>query len=170
MNQKSIFMLLATVLLNANLWAANVAKVGSTEYATMTEALAAWKTAGGELQLLDDVRTSCIRIENIQDACLDLNGHSLTITARWVSWVKNGKLTIKNSVPETGALVGASDIIFDMYGSSDNTASEYSVLTIEKGVTVKQKGNSFFVAVSIAQVNKPFWIVVYFHGKRAERR
>lgn len=164
MKKKSILMLLATVLLNANLWAANVAKVGSTEYATINEAIEAWKTAGGELQLLDDVRTSCIQIENIQDACLDLNGHSLTITARWVSWVKNGKLTIKNSVPEAGALVGASDIIFDMYGSSDNTASEYSVLTIEKGVTVKQKGNSFFVAISIAQVNNPYGIVVNFNG------
>ena len=88
MKKKSILMLLATVLLSVNLWAANVAKVTNTadgtsvgEYATMSEALAAW-TDGTTLTMLDNATYDASATYTVSGPrTLDLNGKTLTWNA-----------------------------------------------------------------------------------------
>ena len=94
--------LLAAVVCAANMGAQNVAKVGSTEYASFATALSNW-TSGTTLQLLADIEyADPITVDN-KTVTLDLNGHGIRHTGveGLFCVVNGGNLTLNDSDPTT---------------------------------------------------------------------
>lgn len=93
MKRKIYYVLLAALLLSANVSAENVAKLGDTNYEDIAAAISDWKTNGGELQLLSDATYTTAKIDTLtQDATLDLNGKTLTWNANFGSLSKTGAI------------------------------------------------------------------------------
>ena len=136
---------------------AMVAQVGTVQYNDLAEALEA-SSENEYAKLLTSFPYTAIRV-NGRNAYLDLNGKTLTLTSG-DSFVENGSLTIKN-----GTLNCTEEFVFDMYGSTNPTVTNYSVLNIESNVTITQAaGKGYFAAVSQIQKNQPYGMVVNFNG------
>ena len=102
MKQIKLLTLLAAVVCAANMGAQNVAKVGSTEYASFATALSNW-TNGTTLQLLADIEYAApITVDN-KTVTLDLNGHGIRHTGveGLFCVVNGGNLTLNDSDPTT---------------------------------------------------------------------
>ena len=102
MKQIKLLTLLAAVVCAANMGAQNVAKVGSTEYASFATALSNW-TNGTTLQLLADIEyADPITVDN-KTVTLDLNGHGIRHTGveGLFCVVNGGNLTLNDSDPTT---------------------------------------------------------------------
>ena len=136
---------------------AMVAQVGTVQYNDLAEALEA-SSENEYAKLLTSFPYTAIKV-NGRHAYLDLNGKTLTLTSG-DSFVENGSLTIKN-----GTLNCTEEFVFDMYGSTNPTVTNYSVLNIESNVTITQAaGKGYFAAVSQIQKNQPYGMVVNFNG------
>lgn len=93
MKRKIYYVLLAVLLLSANVSAENVAKLGDTNYEDIAAAISDWKTNGGELQLLSDATYNTTKIDTLtKDATLNLNGKTLTWNANFGSLEKKGAI------------------------------------------------------------------------------
>lgn len=100
MKTKTTWMVLAALLLSTGMWAQNVAKVANTasgalvgEYATMTEALAAW-TDGTTLTMLSNATYDATATDTIKGTrTLDLNGKILTWNTDFGSTSQTGVLS-----------------------------------------------------------------------------
>ena len=114
---KKIYLFLAAALLLSATASAQVAKVGTTDYATIDEAIAAWTTDGGTLQLLSDATYTTTETQTLtKDATLDLNGKTLTWNANFGSlektgttpalFVQKGTFTIKASATDDATQKG----------------------------------------------------------------
>ena len=112
-----LFLLVTMLLLSTvNALADNVAKIGSTEYATLAEAIAAVPADGTEttITMLADAQvSSSISINANQSVVLDLNGKTITSTA--VLFNSDGNLTIKDS-GENGAIDVTANMIINSTG------------------------------------------------------
>ena len=76
---KKIYLFLSAALLLSATASAQVAKVGTTDYTDIKEAIAAWKTSGGELTILADCEYNTATSDTITKASiLNLNGKTLT--------------------------------------------------------------------------------------------
>lgn len=117
MKRKIYYVLLAALLLSANVSAENVAKLGDTNYEDIAAAISDWKTNGGELQLLQDQAYNTATIDTLtKDATLDLNGKTLAWNANFGSlsktgvipaiFVQNGTFTIKASAADDATQKG----------------------------------------------------------------
>ena len=136
---------------------AMVAQVGEKQYNDLAEALEV-SSKDEYAKLLTNFPYSALKV-NGRNAYLDLNGKTLTLTSG-DSFVENGSLTIKN-----GTLNCTDEFVFDMYGSTNPNATNYSVLNIESNVTITQAaGKEYFAAVSQIQKNQPYGVVVNFNG------
>ncbi len=118
MKRKIYYVLLAALLLSANVFSAQVAKLGDTNYEDIAAAISDWKTNGGELQLLSDATYNTTKIDTLtKDATLNLNGKTLTWNANFGSlekkvlsipalFVQNGTFTIKASAADDATQKG----------------------------------------------------------------
>ena len=102
--------LLLTLGLFGNAWGANEAKIGTTEYATLYDAISA-VGVDGTVVLLGDVTTSSA-IQADKDFTLDLNNHKLTGTGDAVISVGTASLSVKD-----GTIIG------DDYGIVSGSSS-----------------------------------------------
>lgn len=151
-----------------------VATVGDENYPTLQSALNA-SSESAYAKLVSSVAKnntiSAITINNGKKAFLDLNGKTLTITGLGgvYSSISNGSLTITNS-QTTGGITCSGANVFDMKGSTDPTAAEYSVLTIDKSVKVTQENGNYFAFVNSPldknnnDLDNKYGIVVNFNG------
>lgn len=95
------------------------------------------------------------------DAHLNLDGHTLTLPKQYGVDLENAHLTISN-----GTLNCTQSSAIDLIGSAETTAKDYTTLTINSDVTVKQsEGQEYFVSISEDNISKPYGVVVNFHGK-----
>ncbi len=102
------------------------AKIGETEYATLTEAVAA-ANANDTIEILSDV-TESIEIENGKTITLDLNGYTLTNT--------DGKHTIENR----GTLT-VTDSSTDKSGTVDNVShAKIPLVNTDFGIAILNGG------------------------------
>jgi hypothetical protein len=102
--RKTFFISLLALCLTASAWAVNVAKIGTTEYATLAEAISA-ATAGQTVQLIADInQTNGVLIN--KDLTLDLNNHTYTCTNG--SNVNNRaiKITAGTVAIQNGTIIG----------------------------------------------------------------
>ena len=156
MKQKLLSTLMFLVLLCTSAWADNVAKIGDTEYASLTDAIAAVPTDGTPTTIIligDEEFTTNpgITVSATQNVILDLNGHQLKSTARksTTSYLINncGILTIRDASDiqkngtGTGALIGNAMLPDEtaIPGYASNTIVNYGHLTVESGF-IESKG------------------------------
>ncbi len=156
MKQKLLSTLMFLVLLCTSAWADNVAKIGETEYASLTDAIAAVPTDGTPTTIIligdEEFSTNVgITVSATQNIILDLNGHQLKSTAResTTSYLINncGILTIRDASDiqkngtGTGALIGNALLPDEtaIPGYASNTIVNYGHLTVESGF-IESKG------------------------------
>ena len=144
-----------------------VAKIGSTGYEKLADAIKAATSSSKIVKLVANV-TESIEIASNKTRTLDLNGFKLTNAEGTHTIVNNGTLTIKDSsTAQTGtvdnvthgcgALVNNGTVIlsggtfersaekgtFEPYGNGGNswyTIANYGTMTINEGTTVKNAG------------------------------
>ncbi len=125
-----------------------VATVNGTNYYTLADALEA-STSDHPAQLAGDVSAATINVRNGNNCYLDLNNHTLTlnsVVSTSQNSVENGQLhfvgtgTVNTSHP------------FNITGSTNASASNYSVLTIGENVTVNYStlNNNYPYAIWVA--------------------
>ena len=114
-----------------------VAKIGNVKYATLEAAFAAVEN-GQTIELLTDVTLSDAMNVAIADKSVTLNLGNHTLTGR--TNLKSGNLTIQN-----GTVAGGSEQALNVYGSSDSSAENYSVLNLASDLNVS--ANSFAVCM-----------------------
>ena len=109
------------------------AEVNGTKYSSLQDAID--NTAEGTITLLNDVELSNqLVFTNGKNITLDLNGHSISRTNN-VVMVQNAHLTvtgtgkISETAPDYGAIV--------IKGSNNENDTNYSVVTVESGVTLE---------------------------------
>lgn len=156
MKQKLRSTLMFLVLLCTSAWADNVARIGETEYASLTDAIAAVPTDGTPTTIIligdEEFSTNVgITVSATQNVILDLNGHQLKSTAResTTSYLINncGILTIRDASDiqkngtGTGALIGNALLPDEtaIPGYASNTIVNYGHLTVESGF-IESKG------------------------------
>lgn len=120
MKKMLVWMLTAIIALpSMSVSAQNVAKVGTTEYATTAEAMDVWKTNGDTLTLLEDCTYDAMTTITIaKDAVLDLNGKALTWNTSaedaidvndGVNFTIQGDITAKGTISFVSAYTGSND-------------------------------------------------------------
>lgn len=105
-----------------------VAKIGSTYYATLADAIGD-AADSATVTLLDNVTLAEALNLELGNKAVTLDLGAKTLTGR--TNLKSGSLTIKN-----GTVAGGSQQALNVYGSADSTAQNYSVLTIASDVNV----------------------------------
>lgn len=94
------------------------------------------------------------------DAYLDLGGYTLTLPVEYGVELQNAHLTIS-----MGTLNCTQSSAIDLIGSADPTAQNYTTLTINSDVTIKQsQGKEYFVSISEHSESNPYGVVVNFNG------
>ncbi len=130
----SIILLLAAV---NTAWAQNVAQIGTTEYATLAEAVAAVQN-NETITLLSDANvTSMGNIEEKTGVVIDLNGKTIYLTANNIHINKGSVVTIKNGTIDITGNNAAGDCIIGI-GHYNNTAN---TLTLDN-ITLTGNGYS----------------------------
>ncbi len=177
----SLVLLAAALLVGTNAWADNVAKIGSTEYATLEAAFAA-ATTGQTIELLGNVnQTTCIEINSETELTLNMAGYTIEFLAPADAnpktkkpsnfYIFRGKLhvigggTIKNTTAVNSSYkynsVGVH--VFYLKGSENSNDSAYTVLTIGQGTTIDCVSGKN--AIEVDAVNsKAFGVRVYVDG------
>lgn len=123
-----------------------VAKIGDTDYATLTEALSAWATSGGTLKLLQDGElTDKVTVKNT--GTLDLNGKTLRTGVSQALYVDGGTLTIEDSSEDKSGVYESSNSR-QIYINAGN-------VTLNSG-TVKGAGGTAYGVVNVRQKNNSF--------------
>ena len=142
-----------------------VAKVGDTYYKTLADAVAAVPTNGTEttITLLNNVIfTGHININDGKNIILDLNGHDVVSTDAEVFDVYHSKFHVTGSGSINEAVKdGYAPII--ARGSGTDTA-DYTVITIDKTVTLKGDYSGIFVAKDDANSYKNYGLVINMYG------
>ena len=142
-----------------------VAKVGNTYYKTLADAVAAVPTNGTEttITLLNNVIfTGHININDGKNIILDLNGHDVVSTDAEVFDVYHSKFHVTGSGSINEAVKdGYAPII--ARGSGTDTA-DYTVITIDKTVTLKGDYSGIFVAKDDANSYKNYGLVINMYG------
>lgn len=156
MKQRLLSSIMFLVLLCTSAWADNVARIGDTEYASLTDAIAAVPTDGTPTTIIligdEEFNTNIgITVTATQNVIIDLNGHQLKSTARENKTsflIKNcGTLTIRDASDinrngtGTGALIGNAQLPDEtsIPGYASNTIVNYGHLTVESGF-IESKG------------------------------
>jgi len=144
------------LLFSTNTWAGNVAKIGSTEYATLAAAIAAVPTTGVEttIQMIAnetiDVTKAPLTIAATQNIVLDLNGYmvqgncttgttSAMITNKGTLTIQDATDTKKNGTG-TGKLIAGADPTWTWDGSSSYQGSYASNLIRNDGTLTIESG------------------------------
>lgn len=130
-------------MLSVGAWAQNVAKIGTTEYATLADAVAAVPTNGTAttITMLEDADiTTALTIANTQNVVIDLNGKTVKNDAS-KSLAQlitvSGKLTINDSSePSTGVIKNTASAKYVI-----KTGTAASVLTLNNGTIQTTTGN-----------------------------
>ena len=140
-------------------FAANVAKVGDTEYATIDEAIANW-TNGTTLTLLSDVTLSdVIKISSTEHHILDLGTYTMTAASGKdaIQYVINGQATldyaldIKADATNPGGITASGKTIVSHIKPKSNAPSKDRPITrfyggvFNASYIVKQGGTGLFV-------------------------
>ena len=120
MKRKIYYVLLAALLLSANVFSAQVAKLGDTNYEDIAAAISDWKTNGGTLQLLanctyDDKSTALVVTKESE---LDLNDFTLT----WNCSNKYQAIDANASFGIYGGEKSKGAIVFNMSAATQGTA------------------------------------------------
>lgn len=105
MKMKRIIYTLACLLLSIGAWAENVAKIGTQEYETLAEAVAAVPTDGTEttITMLADVDlTETVATVYGQNVILDLNNHNITSTVLAIKNLGDLEVTGTGSITVNG--------------------------------------------------------------------
>lgn len=122
----------------------NVAKVGSTEYATMDEALAAWG-ANSTLTLLADATLSdVVTLKSTEHHILDLSTFTLTaaegknafeIVAYGTGASERYALTVKADATNPGGIdAGKKSIVFYDYSKGQTSGDDRPIIKLEGGI------------------------------------
>ena len=142
-----------------------VAQIGDTYYKTLADAVAAAPTDGTEttITLLNNVVfTGHININDGKNIILDLNGHDIVSTDAEVFDVYHSKFHVTGSGSINEAVKdGYAPII--ARGSGTDTAA-YTVITIDKDVTLKGDYSGIFVAMDDASSYKNYGLVINMYG------
>ena len=126
----------------ASAWAdGNVAKIGTTEYATLQEAF----NAGGTVTLLSDITLTSTAIVSNKTVTLDLNGKTITYSG---NTIHNQKvLTVKDNVGggkiiSTGSFaISVNDNSTTTIGATSSSAKNFFIESVEGAIiTGKHKG------------------------------
>ena len=102
--RKTFFISLLALCLTASAWADNVAKIGTTEYATLAEAISA-ATAGQTVQLIADINQENGVLIN-KNLTLDLNNHTYTCTSGSNVNSRAIKITAGTVAIQNGTIIG----------------------------------------------------------------
>lgn len=109
--RKTFFISLLALCLTASAWAVNVAKIGTTEYATLAEAISA-ATAGQTVQLIADINQANGVLIN-KDLTLDLNNHTYTCTNGSNVNSRAIKITAGTVAIQNGTIIGETTANFE---------------------------------------------------------
>lgn len=158
---KSILSLLIALamcmsLCSMSAFAANTAKIGETEYATLADAIAAVPTDGTPTTIIMiadeavDVAANAITVAKGKNIVLDLNGNTITgscSSGTTSALIKNqGTLTIQDSSSgKSGKLIGGADPTWTWDGS-DNYAGSYASNVIRNEGTLTVNGGTLYNA------------------------
>lgn len=114
--------------------AAKVARIGSNDYESLADAIAA-ATAGQTVTLLANVDLTDTQIIT-KNLTIDLNGQNITATDARALWVKSGEVTItgEGTVSASGAGLGSSSSVIRVGDSAANNAK--AKLIVDANVTV----------------------------------
>ena len=142
-----------------------VAKIGNTSYTTLAAAFAAVPTDGTEttITVQNDVAIdNCIEIRDNKNIVLNLNGHEIKHDGYYVFDIANAKfhVTGTGSIFEN-AVDGYAPIIAR---GSDTDVENYTVITIDKNVTLKGDYSGIFTAKDAASGYKNYGLVVNMAG------
>lgn len=142
--------------------AQNVAKIGSTEYATLQEAADA-ATAGQTVKVLNDVDMttgSNLIVKAGKDIVLDMNGHSIKgANADYKNILVWGKLTLKDSQEKsTGKIYAETPYQYGVYDKP-------LVYVGSKGEFVMESGHIYSVIPEKTADNGQFGIGAYDNSK-----
>ena len=126
----------------ASAWAdGNVAKIGTTEYATLQEAF----NAGGTITLLSDITLTSTAIVSNKTVTLDLNGKTITYSGNTIHNQKT--LTVKDNVGggkiiSTGSFaISVNDNSTPTIGATGSSAKNFFIESVEGAIiTGKHKG------------------------------
>lgn len=155
----SIILLLSAVVNTT--WAQSVAKIGTTEYATLQEAFDAG--AGQTITLLTDVTIPAeIEISNGSSYTLDMNSHDITTSNCSAFKVAHGTLNITGNGTISGTPSNYKLIYLMGTTASSYSDRNYSNLTIGENVTVTCN-NGYAVMVS-ANANHAYGVNVTVDG------
>ncbi|MBP3510118.1 InlB B-repeat-containing protein [Oscillibacter sp.] len=143
----------------------NVAKIGTTEYATLEDAINAAGTedVGNEITLLENVQVeSSISVNDGKNIVLDLNGHNIVSNTHYVFKVYNAKFHVTG----TGTIF---ENIKDGYApilaaGSKTDVKDYTVITIDGNVTLKGDYAGIFVAKDDAGEYNNYGLVINMNG------
>ena len=151
---KFLAMLLMTVssatLSVAQNVAKNVAKIGTTEYATLKAAVYE-ATAGQTVTLINDVDLTTddeLEVGKLQDIVLDMNGHSIKgANADYKNICVSGKLTLKDSKENsTGKIYAETPYQYGVYDKPLVEVNNDGVFVMESGhINSVLAGNHQFV-------------------------
>ena len=136
--------LLISAIMACFVQAANVAKVGNTEYATIDEAIANW-TNGSTLTLLADVTLSdVITLKSTEHHILDLTTHTLTAASGKNAFVikacgtgdgEKTAITIKADASNPGGIdAGKNCAVYYKYADGGISGNDRPIIKIEGGV------------------------------------
>ncbi|MBE6818674.1 MAG: hypothetical protein E7517_05905 [Ruminococcaceae bacterium] len=108
-----------------------VAVIGSTEYTTLEDAIAAVQD-GETIKLVSDVNVAAtIVINDGKNFTIDTNGKTISSTVR-VFEIRNGGVTLTgNGTLETTAVSAVA-----VYGSADSSAADYATFTLGEDATI----------------------------------
>lgn len=130
----SFFMLMLVVVLLPTIVLAegNVAEVNGNGYATIEEAMTAAEGTDYEVKLLQDVTLAQTKVVN-KDLTINLNNHSILYTnllfeVYGAEFTVKGTGTLKETVPYYAPIA--------VYGSTELTATKFSIVNVESGVTL----------------------------------
>ena len=133
----SLVLMATMLLMGTNAWADAVSVATDAELVAAFTEIPATRTITltDDIELLSTSTTNPLIIDGGQEVTLDLNGHSLSGYTDPVIRVNHGKLDITG----TGTFTSRVDAVV-LKGSTESTASEYSVLTV--GANVKIVGTN----------------------------
>lgn len=140
----SLCMLFGLLPVTAFAEGTNVAKVGDTEYATLSEAVEA--AGGGTIELLADVAEDVV-IPKDTTLTLNLNGHKLT-NVKSHTIVNNGDLTITGAGTVDNVTHGKA-AVYNEVGATATLADATFTRSKENGISSTDNGgNSYYTIVN----------------------
>lgn len=154
MKMKRIIYTLACLLLSVGAWAENVAKIGTQEYETLADAVAAVPTDGSAttITMLSDAElTATVTTTLGQNIVLDLNGKTITSTSTKTAIKNQGNLEVTG----TGNIIvnSTTKTAYGINNSGGAALTNRANLVIGKNVTITAPCDAVYTKYGKTTIN-----------------